>query len=116
MTDQNRASWCFTINNYTSKDIATVRKALRTGRIGRVKEACVGLEVAPTTGTRHIQGYVRFSEPLPKGYIDRIIPRGYNRPCRNPRAAKDYCRKGGRLIVDVDTDRSVGVIKDPFWS
>lgn len=47
--------WCFTINNYTELDVAQV-KALEEPSSAII----AGYEVAPTTGTPHIQGYVYF--------------------------------------------------------
>ncbi|AXL65893.1 replication-associated protein [Soft spider associated circular virus 1] len=45
--------WCFTLNNYTDGDEERLRGL-------DVKYLCVGREVAPTTGTRHLQGFVNF--------------------------------------------------------
>lgn len=57
-TAQSRR-WCFTINNYSDGE----QTAWREGRVA-VQDArysvwgIVGFETAPTTGTKHIQGYV----------------------------------------------------------
>lgn len=47
----------FTWNNYTPDDVEHVKEYIRT----QCTYGCFGLEVAPTTGTPHIQGYVRWS-------------------------------------------------------
>lgn len=48
--------WCFTWNNYTSEDIQYLKE------LDVVYMIC-GQEVAPTTGTPHLQGYIYFSNP-----------------------------------------------------
>lgn len=46
-------AWCFTLNNYTDEEIRRL-ESLECERL------VVGKEVAPTTGTPHLQGYIRF--------------------------------------------------------
>lgn len=48
--------YCFTINNYTEEDIRHLEKI-------DVQYLIYGREVAPTTGTPHLQGYVEFKRP-----------------------------------------------------
>lgn len=48
--------WCFTINNYSEEDILFL-KQLETTYL------CFGKEIAPTTGTPHLQGYLRLKNP-----------------------------------------------------
>lgn len=48
-------AWVFTLNNYTSEDEENI-KALSARYI------VYGREVAPTTGTKHLQGYIYFNE------------------------------------------------------
>lgn len=49
--------YCFTLNNWTLEEV----EALKTlAEEGRVKYICWGEEIAPTTGTPHLQGYVEF--------------------------------------------------------
>ena len=57
-TIRNRC-FVFTINNYTDNDVA--RLNIRLADTARVKYAVFGFQVAPTTGTRHLQGYVSFT-------------------------------------------------------
>ena len=51
---RNSKRWVFTINNYTKADIKAVEEAA-------CEFLAYGKELAPTTGTPHIQGYVEFS-------------------------------------------------------
>jgi len=52
-------AWVFVINNYTTLDEFGVKHLISKGNVAYV---IVGKEVAPTTGTRHLQGYIRFDE------------------------------------------------------
>lgn len=48
--------WCFTICNYTQNDIDDIVK------IGSSNKYIYGFETAPSTGMKHIQGYIEFNE------------------------------------------------------
>ena len=50
---QQSKRWCFTINNWTPEDLVLVSSW--------GKYAVVGKEIAPGTGTPHLQGYVVFA-------------------------------------------------------
>lgn len=49
-----RIAYCFTYNNYTEENIRILKEWLEEN----CKYACFQKEVAPTTGTRHLQGYI----------------------------------------------------------
>lgn len=61
-------AWIFTLNNYTADDHLAMPKV-------PAAYLCFGLEVAPTTGTPHMQGYVRFAEACSLKQASRMIPR-----------------------------------------
>ena len=46
----------FTVNNYTQKDLKNFHKLANS--LENHRYICYGLEIAPTTGTKHIQGYI----------------------------------------------------------
>lgn len=50
-------AFCFTINNWEDEDLERLK------RLKSVKYLIVGDEVAPNTGTKHLQGYVLFKNP-----------------------------------------------------
>jgi len=50
--------WLFVFPNYTEKDLDHLDQILRNNE--NVLNACYGLELAPTTGTAHVQGYIEF--------------------------------------------------------
>ena len=56
MTSRHRG-WCFTLNNYEQADIERYNELVERGI---AKYVCYQPERSPTTGTRHLQGYVVF--------------------------------------------------------
>lgn len=99
-TSKSRA-FVFTFNNYT--DDHCVR--LRSEALTVCNYLCFGREVAPTTGTPHLQGYVRFDNPRRPASVAGLLnslcnladgqsfhietARGTFDQCR------DYCKKDG---------------------
>lgn len=53
MAPSQSARWCFTLNNYTEDDILSLD-------LVDCKYMIYGKEIAPTSGTPHLQGYVQF--------------------------------------------------------
>lgn len=61
MTKQNKSRrFCFTINNYTGAELDKLNKIAKS--LEKHRYICYGLEVAPTTKTIHIQGYIEFKD------------------------------------------------------
>lgn len=62
--------WIFTIHNYSEEQI------LR-GQIWLETPECIGisagLEIAPKTGSKHIQGYVRLDKSVRKSHFQKVI-------------------------------------------
>lgn len=63
-------AWCFTLNNYTEEE----DKALQELECNYL---IYGYEVAPETGTPHLQGYVRFKFPKKLEQVKAKIPRAH---------------------------------------
>lgn len=81
--------WCFTINNPTIEHERRLQSL-----------ECVylvwGRERAPTTGTRHLQGFVIFGTPYRRRRVVELIGPGHYEPTRAPsEAAAQYCKKDG---------------------
>lgn len=57
--------WCITWNNYTEQD----KERMETWIQGNCKYGIIGEEVAPTTGTRHMQIYVRTNKRCRGAFI-----------------------------------------------
>lgn len=52
--------WCFTWNNYTKENV----EYLKNIPANKCDFIIFGFEIAPDTGTPHLQGYVEFSTPI----------------------------------------------------
>lgn len=69
-----RAKWVFTWNNY-SDEANTILKYFFEGYC---KELGYGREVAPTTGTPHLQGYFHLSKKLRFDQVKKLLPKEIN--------------------------------------
>ena len=84
----------FTLNNYTEDDIDRLcdmdpDKAL----------VVIGLEVAPTTGTPHLQGYFQFRDNRTVSAVSRLVPRAHIEiAVKSPMACCMYCTKSMRSV------------------
>ena len=86
--------WCFTLNNYTDEDIERLQRLE-----GTVTYLVFGKEVAPTTGTPHLQGYVCFKQKKRRSAAMSVIGRCHlDIKKGTPREASDYCKKEGDYI------------------
>ena len=89
MTQVNKfRGFIFVWNNYTDEDVELFKNL-------DARFKCVGFETAPTTGTRHMQGYVYFKNQRHLNSIRTQFPLAHWEP-----AAADtlrnvlYCKKG----------------------
>lgn len=85
---------CFTINNYsTTKLQGLIDKCTEKGYL-----YCIGEEIAPQTGTPHLQGYIEFKTPRRFATVKRIL--GSDAHIEKRRGTKqqaiDYCKKDGK--------------------
>lgn len=84
--------WVFTVNNYTEGE----------ERLEWLKDYdyCVaGEEVAPDTGTKHLQGYVCFTQRKRLTALKKLHKEAHWEQCRGtPKQASDYCKKDGRFV------------------
>ncbi|AOW44153.1 Rep [Mouse associated cyclovirus 1] len=88
-----RARWCFTTNNYTDDDIYRLRTL--GNAISTNGYLLFGYEIAPQTGTRHLQGYVRFPQPRTFPWVVGELPLGSHieQAKGTERANYRYCTK-----------------------
>lgn len=87
-------NWCFTLHDYTDKDIARIKT------ITGVSYMIIGDETCPTTGRKHLQGFISFihqrSTSLSnfKKLKKLISERAYIAVCKgNPEQNFIYCSK-----------------------
>jgi hypothetical protein len=88
--------WCFTINNPTVQVKSRLAEIGNDGLSFQVSYLVVGREVAPKTGTPHLQGYVTFAVRQSMAAVKTlfqtqgvylVVARG------TPLEASDYCKK-----------------------
>lgn len=105
-----RISYCFTYNNYTDAGIEALRKYLEEN----CKYACYQKEVAPTTGTPHLQGYMNLKKKQRMTTIQKnLVGNGIQLTLINangtPEANRTYCSKiGGQDFWEIGDIKIVG--------
>lgn len=88
-------AWCFTINNYTATDEFSVSYLMKN----KAKYGICGKEVAPSTGTPHLQCYIHLQNPLSLNMMRKFIPRAHFIVANgSDNDNHDYCNKGGNAI------------------
>lgn len=89
---QRGQNWCFTLNNYTSEDVARLSELVGNND---VRYIVFGREVGEN-GTPHLQGFVQFSTRKRPSQVSPIISRrAHCEISRNVNASRDYCKKDG---------------------
>ena len=86
----NSKSWCYTVNNYTDKDIEFF-----SGLECR-KHVC-GKEVGEK-GTPHLQGYITFKNATRLTALKKLHGSAHWEMARSQEAAYNYCLKGEIII------------------
>lgn len=91
--------WCFTLNNYTHQEEAALEALVESGALTYL---VYGREVAPSTGTPHLQGYCRLSggegQRKRRNQVRRLLGgRVYLALLKGtPQQAAAYCKKGSQ--------------------
>lgn len=86
--------WCFTWNNYPA-DYAVALAALGS------RYHCYGKEVAPNTGTLHLQGALYFTNGKTLSAVRRLLLGVHFESARGTfQQVRDYCRKDGDFYED----------------
>lgn len=91
MTERNRG-WIFVLNNYTEDDVVEVNKI-------KCEYLVYGREVAPTTGTPHLQGYVYFQNAKSFSAVRKMFPNRIHieKQIASIEDASNYCKKEGKF-------------------
>lgn len=90
---QQNQNWCFTVPNYT--DVELLHLSL-LAEDPSVSYLVVGREVAPTTGTPHLQGFIRFNSRLRFTSVRALLPQCHLTSARGtPEQNRHYCVKDG---------------------
>lgn len=118
MTEKRDRKFCFTINNYSDEHIDQLKSI-------DARYLCFGREIAPSTGTPHLQGFVYFANPRSFAGVRSLLPVGTHLEAARGSAQqnKDYCEKEGdfyeqgELPLDgkqkgeLEKDRWEGIVK-----
>jgi len=90
--------WDVVINNYSDELVSEFKKVCTQWDF--IEDAGFEFEVAPTTGTKHMQGWIKLIKQTNKSYILNgplnqgiLVDKCSIRPARNWRALKNYCQK-----------------------
>ncbi len=67
--------WTWTINNYTNDDLDQLPTMVGKGQ--PFSYICYGLEICPSTGTPHLQGYLECWDRLRTPQVSKLLPRAY---------------------------------------
>lgn len=101
-------NYCFTLNNYTEEQFQMLLAS-------DVKYIILGREVAPTTLTPHIQGFVILFNPMNLvGAKRRLgVPEIHMEQCHGtPQQNVEYCSKGGNFEERGDRPKGQGTRTD----
>ena len=84
--------WCFTLNNYTEEEYQNILQFITLN----CEYGIVGKEIAPTTGTEHLQGYIRFDKRLDFNTVKKFFDNRVHIEKANADDIKNqkYCSKG----------------------
>lgn len=110
MDGERARGWCFTINNYTDEDVA--------GLQGLPGYIIYGREVAPDTGTKHLQGFAYFPNKATFKKVKSMFPRAHLEVMKGTtQQAIEYCKKEGDYVEQGEPPtqgkrKDLDVIKD----
>lgn len=98
-TTQRHRNYCFTLNNYTEEEITQLQEK----ELKDIKYLIVGQEIAPETGTPHLQGFVIWrNAKTMKASIKCLPKRAHIEICKGtPHDNYLYCKKEGNVIIEL---------------
>lgn len=99
-------SWCFTLNNFEDSDHVWLSEVQAVYMV-------YGEEIAPTTGTPHLQGYVYLANGKTESAARKSFPRCHLAVAKGTaKQNREYCTKEGGKIVERGTIPSQGERSD----
>lgn len=91
-------SWIFTLNNYTDEEVEHLLSNFQEKSCNYI----LGKEVAPSTGTPHIQGFVRYRNPISSNSMKSLNARMHFEKAKgNLLSNYKYCSKEGNFITNI---------------
>lgn len=105
-SQERKRCWTFTLNNYSDKDIKNIKEVKGNYLFQE--------EVAPSTGTPHLQGFLEYKNPVRFSTVKKLIPKGHIEVCKNKVASIRYCVKlessSGRIYSNFNYEKFVGTV------
>lgn len=96
--------FCFTLNNYTQNDIDTIIHYV----ISLNGEYIIGKEIAPSTGTPHLQGYIKMKNAISFTALKKIIPKAHIEIARGTKIENiNYCNKENEVLTNIISKKKV---------
>lgn len=97
---QRGRRWCFTWNNYDEEE--ALNKLTLIQRAGWARRIVVGREVAPSTGTHHLQGYIHYAKVFRLSQVKSDLNQSVHLELAKGSEAQNiqYCSKEGNLLMD----------------
>ena len=100
-----KRSYRMVLNNYTDFEVGRMGSFHQLNGVN-VLYWCYGKEIAPTTGTPHLQGYIQLKNPKTMKELHVMISRHLGVPSRwafkvadaKPAANRKYCMKDGDFV------------------
>jgi len=89
--------WCFTLNNYSENDFLEILNILEKKKKWKY---LIGKEIAPTTGTPHLQGFIQFDKPTRacEKFKNKYI---HWESCKgNEKSNIKYCSEDGNYVTN----------------
>ena len=87
--DAGAGSWSFTLNNYTEEELNQLENAINKLKLDYI---CWSLEIAPKTGTPHVQGYLFKKKKITIGGLTKFNNRISLKYCtKTPEQNINYC-------------------------
>lgn len=95
--DTRAHSWCFTLNNYTPEELSVMTSTNATYHI-------IGEELAPGTGTPHLQGYLHFASAKKLSTLRNTNGRAHYEVAKGTAEQNyTYCTKSAYVIHENGT-------------
>lgn len=88
--------WCWTLPNYKDEDYEKMKDFGHSCTLKFI----IGKEIAPTTGTPHLQGYFYFKNPQTFDRMKKVCANAHwERSKGSPEANYEYCKKEGEFVA-----------------
>ena len=89
-------SWCFTLNNYTEEELIGLKDWIAK----YCNYGIIGKEIAPETGTPHLQGYLQRKSPGTLSALKKVNIRTHWEVAKGDASQNEqYCSKGGDVWI-----------------